>query len=170
MNINIEKSKKNASNNSNPIKKILKSRKPKLNKNSTKIQEVTTPNNNILNSLLLKINKNNVGNISNEIGKKIFRKIFTDIQNYNLKKNQNGVLFIKKKYSRLYEKKGVKLFDLIFSNIKELSKVNVENLKITYYHGLNNKMVSDSVTAGINGIHIYTTKSKILGIVLRNNI
>ena len=144
--------------------------KPLNKKKSRKIQKVTTPNNNILNSLILKINKNNVGNISNEIGKIIFQKIFTDIQKYNLKKNQNGVSFIKQEYSRLYEKKGIKLFDLIFPNIKDLQKIKIENLKITYYHGLNKKMVSDSVTAGINGIHIYTTKSKILGIVLRNNI
>ena len=126
--------------------------------------------NNKLNSLLLKIDRYNVGNISNEIGKNIFKKIFIRIKNFNLIKNEKGVLFIKEEYSKLYEKKGIKLFDLIFPNINDLSKVNIENIKITYYHGFNKKMVYDSVTAGINGIHIYTTKSKILGIVLRNNM
>lgn len=84
----------------------------------------------------------------------------------NIFYNDIGVLEIKKRYKKNYN--GQQLFDLIFFDKFEVDQIKKKDITKVWDHGNSITSVNNSVTAGISGIHIYTTNNEIIGIVIRN--
>ena len=119
----------------------------------------------ILNKRKEHFKKNKVGPGRLTDGYKILEKLKNEIKKNKILKNEEGVFNIKGDYI-IFE--GEHLLDLIFKNIHDINKIDINTLTNLYHHGNTIETVNNTVTAGIKGLHIYlTTNNNLIGIVNR---